>query len=520
MSAPVPSSKSRRSWASVIVLWFGLLAMTCSSCDRRTLATNVILITIDTLRPDRLSAYGYDGHVTTNFDRLAREGMLFEKAFVDVTWTTPSMASVMTGRYAPHHGLRSSNQRLGSEAQTIAEQLHGQGVATAAIVASYPLDSIYGLDQGFDLYDDTFSLPVEPAAGTGSPVGADAQHAPPTPLVDQAAKSREDRKALETIARRRTDSQRETGAFMAAKAKNDAYRPDRELSDRAIEWLRAAPRKPFFLWLHYFGPHEKPQPGDSYAEWVRIWREQYDPDVLETDRQLGRLLDLLDELGLADQTAIILHADHAQSLTEHGYFGHGMNVYDATQHIPLLMRLPGKLRAGERVGRIVQNVDVFPTILALMGIDYSGPMDGRSLLSASEDKAAADEIAYVETYLPASLLFGEIRNADGKVELGYRKLGVRTPKWKFVVNDPSPLSDVDDSPEVTQEIRAKFYSEELYDLEADPGETTNVIRSHRDVASRLLAEVGRRQSIAPVASEDFRLDDASRDRLRSLGYIQ
>src|SRR5204863_6710478 len=123
---------------------------------------NIVLITVDTLRPDHLSCYGYGAIVTPAIDRLAGEGVLFENAFTDVTWTTPAMASVMTGLYAPHHGLRNSGQRLGPDARTLAEVLAAKGVATAAIVASYPLDSIYGLDQGFELYDDEFTLPIEP----------------------------------------------------------------------------------------------------------------------------------------------------------------------------------------------------------------------------------------------------------------------------------------------------------------------------------------------------------------------
>src|SRR5204863_2192860 len=126
---------------------------------------NIVLITVDTLRPDHLSCYGYGAIVTPAIDRLAGEGVLFENAFADVTWTTPSMASVMTGLYAPHHGLRTSYERLAPERKTIAEYLRTNGFETAAIIGSFPLDAIFGLNQGFRAYDDHFTAPlsIDPA---------------------------------------------------------------------------------------------------------------------------------------------------------------------------------------------------------------------------------------------------------------------------------------------------------------------------------------------------------------------
>lgn len=446
---------------------------------------NVILITIDTLRPDRLSCYGYEGHKTPNLDRLAQEGVLFEEAFCDVTWTTPSMASVMTGRYATAHGMRSSYQRLSKDADTLAELLARRGIQTAAIVASYPLAPIFGLDQGFELYDAEFTeAMIEPRGGRKKP----------------------------------STNRDEMRLWMAYHAEHRAYRSDPASSDRAIRWLREERQEPFFLWLHYFGPHEKNHPTDDVFEQVRLQREQYDPDVVIADREVGRVLSTLSELELADRTAIIVHADHGQSLTEHDYFGHGRYIYDPGQHVPLLMRLPGSQPAGVRVSRLVRNIDIFPTILDLMRVKLTVPIDGSSLLPLVDGGGQGETPeTYVETYLSANRLFANF--IAPKTPLGFRRLGVRTPDWKFIINDPIPLVDEDNPAEVTSEMRSRHYSEELYDLREDAAESVNVIGDHRDLAQAFGKKVWSYQALAGSGSEEMVLDETSRERLRALGYL-
>lgn len=454
---------------------------------------NVVLITVDTLRPDRLSAYGYTKHRTPNFDRLAQEGVLFENAFCDVTWTTPSMASVMTGRYATVHGLRTSYQRLAPQARTLAEVLRGRGMTTAAIVASFPLDSEFGLDQGFALYDDTFSLPL---------VLVKQRDARAQPASDENGERQRMRQLL------------------LDKATNDAYRPDNEVSDRVLRWLREEMREPFFLWVHYFGPHEKPQPGSSSpAETKKLQLEQYDPDVVFADEQVGRVLSSLDEMNLSDHTMVILHSDHGQSLMEHGYFGHGRNVYDPSQRIPLVMRLPETIPAGTRVTQMVGNIDIFPTVLAVTGIQPAMPLDGQDLLQTIAGKRSDPEVVYTETYLSTLKLFATLVGDRRHTPMGFRRLSVRTPKWKFVINDPREFADIDDPPPVTDEIRKEYYYEELFDLAVDPGEKRNVVRQNREHARRLWTQAMEFQRMDTRESERRILTAGDRERLRSLGYL-
>ncbi len=450
---------------------------------------NVILITVDTLRADRLSSYGYQEHRTPNFDRLAEEGVLFENAFCDVTWTTPSMASVMTGRYPTVHGLRSSFQRLTSETITLAETLRAEGLHTAAIIASFPLHSVFGLNQGFVTYDEKFSAPLvilrEPST--------------PTKHFDNA--------------------RQEMNEFIIGKALGDAYRPDDQVSDRAIRWLREERHEPFFLWVHYFGPHEKPQPGTSVFEERRIQLDRYDPDVVFADEQVGRVLTALEELGLAERTAVVLHADHGQSLLEHNYFGHGRYVYESGHRIPLIIRAPGLLPAGQRVRRLARNVDLFPTILDLAQVAATVPVDGENLVAVAKDHVDSDsEEAYVETYLSATSLFADV--IDGSdIRMGFRRVGLRTPQWKFIVNDPIPLVDRAYPPPITDDQRLRYYSEELYDLDADPDETTNVLAANRDLGATLLKRVWAYQPKSPSGSEHMQLDEETRAKLESLGYL-
>ncbi len=455
---------------------------------------NVVLITIDTMRPDRISAYGYRKHETPNLDRLAREGTLFENAFCDVTWTTPSMASVMTGLYATRHGLRSSFQKLDAGALTLAEILRAEGRQTAAIIASYPLHSVFGLNQGFDLYDEQFSAPLM--------LDASIEFGPPPPVAPPAAPPSDDTEAM--------------GWFLMNKAQGDAYRSDAEVSDRAITWLRTERRGPFFLWIHYFGPHEKPTGLTGLANIAKEQEIQvaaYDPDVAIVDAEIGRVLATLDALGLADDSVLIVHADHGQSLTEHGYFGHGRNVFDPTARIPLLVRAPDRVPPGRRDPLIARNVDILPTILALLQVQNPPRVDGIDLFAP---RPQGEPSTYIETYLSATWLFSEM--VDPQRRVGFRRLALRTAQWKFVINDPIPFMDRPAEP-LDEQIRRRNYQVALYDLTADPAETRNRLGDHPALGEQFRQQIFDLQTVGATKSEPIELDEATRDKLKALGYL-
>ena len=456
---------------------------------------SILLVTVDTLRPDRLSCYGYERHRTPGICRLAEEGVLFEDARSDTPWTTPSMASVLTGLYPTLHGFKSNNaHRLGAEQETLAEVLAARGYATAAVIGSFPLDSIYGLDQGFERYDDAFTTPI----------WTFPDHEPGR-LPSEFGETPEARRE-----------------FTLAKAVNDSRRTDAEVTDAALAWLREHDARPFFLWVHYFGPHTKPDWRVPEAQRERLHRERYDPDVLENDREVGRLLAHLDEAGLSDGTLVIFHADHGESLGEQGYLGHGQLLNEATLHIPLLLRLPGVLPAGRRVTETVQNVDIFPTALAVSGGPDGRERSGVSLFEVLRAPGGAPRPAYAESFYPAHEAFAwKERLPDGsELPVGLARRGVRRGRFKLVRQQPTPLLDVSAAEQapVPARLRERLRGEALYDLDAPGGDSTDVLARHPEVAAELRVLLDAQLARERGAAQPLAVDEETRLRLESLGY--
>jgi arylsulfatase A-like enzyme len=466
-------------------------------------APNVLLITVDTLRPDRLSSYGYAGHRTPGIDALAAEGALFENAFTDAPWTTPAMATVMTGTYPTRHGFRSTNvHRLGPEQLTLAEMLRDRGYATAAFVGSFPLDSIYQLDQGFDVYDDEFTLPILKYPDL------DPEH-------------------VESEFKQSPEEQR---LFALEKAVNDSRRSDAEVTDAARAWLERGPEPPFFLWVHYFGPHTKPDWTIPKADRIRRQFAGYLPDVLEVDRAVGRLLAAFDAEPLRERTLVVFHADHAESLGEQGYVGHGMRLNDATMRIPLILRYPPRVPAGVRSQALARNVDILPTVLDAVGAPAPDFLSGESLLPLVERRGLLarwreperPRVAYMETFYTAHVAFAPpVRTPDGRTwALGRAYRAVRDERFQLERSEPHPLLDVSDPlwQEAPPEALEAAREEVLIDTAAEGDDDRDVSREHPEVAARLRAlldaELARERGEAP----DLPLDDETRLRLESLGY--
>lgn len=474
---------------------------------------SVLLITVDTLRPDRLSCYGYDAQRTAGICSLAEQGTLFENAVCDIPWTTGSMASVMTGTYSSRHGVRLPNQRLSADHRTLAALLKARGYQTGAIIGSFPLASLYGLNQGFDVYDEEFSQAF--ISLTGEARGPVDKIPLPTDFDDSAA-------ALQ---------------WAQDKMFNDSFRPDAEVTDRAVNWLEQAPHRPFFLWVHYFGPHERLyiEPGNPLSTQEPRIIADYDRDLQVTDAAVARLLQALDRLHLTDSLLVILHADHGQSLGQHGFVGHGNDLYDASVRVPLLIRFPGRTEAGKRIGVQVRNVDILPTILDDVGVEIPRGLDGRSLRTGWIARALAPLPAYVETYTPEVVLLPMKLPNIGTVIAPVARFAVRSERWKFIKNKFSaPCSkgqeayrslepgrqdvwELRDPVALSTEECQALKLDELYDLTTDPSELQNVAPMHPDVVEQQrawLQAVTRHEG----KGEAIRLSPSDRERLRSLGY--
>ena len=314
-------------------------------------ARHLVVVTIDTLRADRVGAYGYKDGSTPHLDGLAREGAMAPEASAHVPLTRPSHVTIFTGRLPPETGIRDNiSPAVVPGVPVLAEVLKGAGFATAAFVSSIVLDSSSGLDRGFDVYDDAI-------AGSGG--GAEF---------------------LNTLQRR-----------------GDVT------TTAAIGWLektrQASPQGRVFLWLHLYDPHDPYEPPEPWAS--RFARHLYDGEVAFADEQVGRLDAALARLGLKDETALLVTSDHGEGLGDHGETLHGFFAYQTTLRVPFLVRGPG-VRAGTRLASTAALVDVFPTAIELVGLPPVGaPLSGRSLLPELRGGAARAEVpVYAETLVP------------------------------------------------------------------------------------------------------------------------
>jgi arylsulfatase A-like enzyme/tetratricopeptide (TPR) repeat protein len=343
---------------------------------------NLLLVSIDALRADRL---GYAGHAaarTPRLDGLAARGLAFSQARTVVPLTLPAHASLLTGTLPGRHGVRDDGQVLGEEHATLAEVLRGAGYRTGAFVGSFLLDSRFGLARGFDGYFDA----LDPA-----------RHG-----------------ALE----RRGD----------------------EVVGQALAWLDEAPQRPFFAWVHLHDPHapyDAPEP--HAAPPAAGPAAAYDAEVAWTDSLVGRLLDHLALRGLAERTWVVVVADHGEALGEHGEEGHGFFVYEATLRIPLIVAGPSPVQAA--VDDPVSLVDVMPTVaLALTGAVPPG-VQGRSLLTReAPGPSLRERVVLSETWLPR-LRFGWselVAVRDGR----YKLIQAPRPELYDLLEDPGETRDL------------------------------------------------------------------------------
>lgn len=291
---------------------------------------NILFITLDTTRADHLGCYGSAVAATPTLDALAARGVLFERAYAPAPLTLPSHASMFTGLYPPEHGLVTNGRgRLDAPIPVLAEVLSARGYETAAFVASFVLNRKFGLDRGFQTYNDDL---------TGADLHDDALH---------------------------------------------WQRDGKGVVDVALEWLqhpRARPR-PFFCWIHLYDPHFPYLPhADEFGD--RFRARPYDAELAYVDRQLKRLTDYLASEGLLEKTLVVVAGDHGEGLGEHVERTHGYTLYNATQHVPLIFAMPGKNPFAGRVAAPVSLVDVFPTLLETLRLKTPRRLSGRSLQPA------------------------------------------------------------------------------------------------------------------------------------------
>src|SRR5213594_824736 len=290
------------------------LLATCSSSAAPNSASNVVFITIDTLRADHLGCYGYKEIRPPNIDSLAAEGVRFERAYTSVPVTLPSHTVIFTGTYPMLSGIHDfSANKLNPAQPTLASVLKEHGYNTAAVIGSAVLDSSFGLNHGFDFYYDHFDF----------------------------------NRLLETNL-------------------DEMERPGNVVADATLDWLSKNYQKKFFLWMHLYHPHYRYRPPSPYSE--QYADRLYDGEIAFADAQVGRLVRFLKEKALYQNTVIVLSGDHGESLGEHGEKTHGFFIYNATLHVPLIVHLPGGMHA-RTVQNLVNLADIMPTVLAALNIN-------------------------------------------------------------------------------------------------------------------------------------------------------
>jgi len=329
--------------------WFGIIRAGLwqpgpPGGDARSL--NLLVVSIDTMRADRLGSYGYRGARTPYLDALAARGLRFSQASTVMPLTLPAHASLLTGTFPAFHGVRDNGGfYLAQEQATLAESLAGYGYRTGAFVGSFVLDSRWGIDQGFETYFDDFDL-----------------SGPATAALDEI------------------------------------QRPGEEVVGRAIEWLGRDDSRPFFAWVHLYDPHTPyAAPAPFQSQIPPTMDSAYDAEIAYTDHQVGRLIEHLAAAGESNRTVIVVVGDHGESLGGHQEETHGFFLYDATLQIPLIIAGPGvPVRTVDDQVRIV---DVMPTVLELLGRSVPPAVQGVSLMPAAAG-ARLDLLALSETWFP------------------------------------------------------------------------------------------------------------------------
>jgi len=395
---------------------------------------NVILITIDTVRADHLGCYGAKNIQTPTLDGLGHDGVVFERAVSQVPLTWPSHAVILTGLYPFQNGVQDfTGQPLDARFRSVAQAFKQHGYATGAVVSAFVLDRSWGLARGFDFYDDAFA----PEAFVNRDLG----------LVD--------RRAGESV-------------------------------DRALKWLKRNPRRPFFFWLHLYDPHSPYDPPEPYRG--QYQGHLYDGEIAYADHELGRLVAWLKRNQLYESSLIVFLSDHGESLGEHGEHEHGFFVYNATVHVPLIVKPPtgSGIRPG-RASRPVETTAVAATLLEGAGIhDTMGQqMQSKGLFDAH---SGSDDSAYSETFYPFS-------------SFGWSPLhALETSRYHYI-DAPQP---------------------ELYDLAADPEEKNNLASQQTATTAVLkdkLQQMLGNHPYKPAADSNSGLSSDALDKLRALGYV-
>jgi arylsulfatase A-like enzyme/Tfp pilus assembly protein PilF len=372
----------RRSVTAIVLLGIAVTALAWFWQQRQF---NVILVTLDTTRADRIGCYGYGAALTPALDAMAANGVLFERAYTPVPLTLPSHASMLTGLYPPEHGLHVNGMgRLTKEIPVLAEILTQKNYSTGAFLSAFVLNSKFGLKRGFQTYDDDLSQTTQ----------------------------------AESFLHRRRDG--------------------RSVMDAALGWLKTHCAQPFFCWIHLYDAHGEYDARETLFG-DRFTKQPYDAGIAVQDQQIGRLSEFLKSYGLTKQTLVIVVGDHGEGLMEHGEQEHGMLLYESAVRVPLVIAGLPIVKAGHRVATPVSLVDLMPTVLDCLAVKHRLPLSGRSLKPSMQGAVLEQRACYLETDAPFEYHWAPLR---ALITDRHKFIRTARPELYDLIDDPGETHDL------------------------------------------------------------------------------
>jgi arylsulfatase A-like enzyme/Flp pilus assembly protein TadD len=452
------SKKSKYSFKLILLVIVGTLFFMWTRFQAESSARkvrNIVLISIDTCRMDHLSCYGFPKPTTPNIDAVAGESILFENAVSPIPLTLPAHTSMLTGTNPVYHDVHHNlGYQVSPENLTLPEILREQGYTTAAFIGSFVLDSKFGLDQGFDTYNDEFED------------------------VHQAVTINE-RKASET-------------------------------SRLAGDWLEKNRADKFFLFLHFYDPHDDYDPPEPAAS--KFPDDLYSGEIAYTDDCIGQVIKTLKRLGLYESSLIIITSDHGEMLGEHNESTHGFFIYQSALRVPLIFKLPGN-RKRKSVPGLTSIIDIVPTILQMLELEIPSHIQGKDLSgyfgkNAIDDK---DRHVYCETQEPAA--YGA-NGLLGVISPRYKYIQTTRPELYDLINDPCELNDLS----LTEPKRARMMQATLSRImEESVNQTpTDTRMPLDDEAVRRLGALG---YVGSTEAEDFVFDQSRPDPKDVIAFV-
>lgn len=474
-----PLALTRRQILVLALFGVGLALLVKAVHRYHSWKPNVVLISIDTVRADRLGCYGFDPSPSPQIDRIARESYVFEQCYAPSSWTMPSVMSMLTGLYPFNHGLEWVNGRLSHDAKTLAEYLLERGYRTGGVESSLFLQSQFGFGRGFERYEEQ---PIHDHRAISSP----------------------------------------------------------SLTERALGWLHGLTGKPFFLWVHYLDPHydylyhpearvfvegvpeeelhkeysilELKKKLNSLTERQLEWQSRlYNGEIYFTDRHVGQLVEFLQKRGLWDETWVVITSDHGEMLGEHGALGHTEWFYEEVLRVPLIVKPPKGLKESRRISGPVSLVDIVPTVLGGLGIAYPlDRLDGRDLLNGSS--SGKERWASTQTE--------EIRflaRMDERFKCVFIPGGAATDLGAG--QDPVQVERMKALGYLSGDSKAPDANWLIFDLQQDPGEMSNWVQSYPALLADFQRQARQLQQERVSIDPSVGVDPGLLERIRAFGYL-